>query len=278
MRTRLLRKRLGQIGAAAGAATLALMAVATPAFADTSTASANALTATLAGTSIANTGLSTASNDGTQPTQTASVTGIHVLDSQNGLDISGLSQEAVARNDGSSSACAGAVGPGGIIQIGQSGACTGSANQTHGIDIGNGQILADAVYASCSATSDGKPPTGGATLVNLQLGGSGQPGPITPPANTEIPPAPPNQLFNIILNKQTTNPDGSLTVTALDVTALTPAQGGLHVAIGTVTCGPNAAAAPTPAIPVKGLPVAAGVATITLGGVWFGRRRLLRQV
>ena len=276
MHTRLLRKRLGQIGAATGAATLALMAVATPAFADTSTASANALTATLAGQSIANTGLSTASNDGTQPTQTASVTGIHVLDSQNGLDVSGLSQEAVARNDGSSSACAGAVGPGGILQIGQSGACTGSANSTHGIDIGNGQIVADVVYASCSATSSGKP-TGSATIVNLNLGGSGQPGTIAAPPNTEIPPAPPNQLFNIILNKQTTNPDGSLTVTALDATALTPAQGGLHVAIGTVTCGPNAAAAPTPAIPVKGLPIAAGVATIALGGVWFGRRRLLHQ-
>lgn len=276
MRTRLLHKRLGQIGAAAGAATLALMAVATPAFADTSTASANALTATLAGTSIANTGLSTASNDGTQPTQTASVAGIHVLDTQNGLDVSGLSQEAVANSNGTSSACAGAVGPGGIIQIGVSGACTGSANTTHGIDIGNGQILADVVYASCSATSSGKP-TGSATLVNLELGGSGQPGTITPPANTEIPPAPANPLLNIILNKQTTNPDGSLTVTALDVTALTPAQGGLHVAIGTVTCGPNASAAPTPAIPVKGLPIAAGVATIALGGVWLGRRRLLHQ-
>lgn len=276
MHTRLLRKRLGQIGAVAGATTLTLMVVATPAFADTSTASANALTVTLAGQSIANTGLSSASNDGTQPTQTASVSGIHVVDSQNGLDISGLSQQAVARANGTSSACAGAVGPGGIIQIGQSGACTGSANQTHGINIGNGQILADAVYASCSATSTGKP-TGSATLVNLDLGGSGQPGTIAPPPNTTIPPPPSNPLLNIIANEQTLNKDGSLTVTALDVTALTPAQGGLHIAIGTVTCGPNAAAAATPAIPVKGLPIAAGVATVALGGVWLGRRRLLHR-
>lgn len=271
------RKRLIQTAATLGLLGMAIFTTAAPAFADTSQASALALSASIGpapnSTTLVTTGPISASNDGTPPPTTVTTPGINVLNQQAQLQVSGLSQAAVASPDGTSSACAGVVGPAGIVQIGAQQQCTGSANATHGVNIGNGQILADAVYSSCSASSNGAPPTGSSSILNLNLGGSGQPGSISAPANFAFPPAPANPLFNLLLNQQTIS-GGKITVTALEVTS--PATG-LDIVIGRVTCGPNAATAATPAIPMKGLPIAGGVVAIAAGGFWMRRRHLISR-
>jgi len=270
------RKRLVQTAATLGLLGMAIFATAAPAFADTSQASALALSASIGpapnSTTLVTTGPATASNDGTPPPTVVSSSGINVLNQQAQLQVSGLSQAAVANPNGTSSACAGVVGPAGIVQIGAAQQCTGSANATHGINIGNGQILADAAYSSCSASSNGAP-TGSSSILNLNLGGSGQPGNVSAPANFAFPPAPANPLFNLLLNQQTIS-NGTITVTALEVTS--PSTG-LDIVIGRVTCGPNASTAATPAIPVKGLPIAGGVVAVAAGGFWLRRRRIISR-
>ncbi|HEY2430360.1 MAG TPA: choice-of-anchor P family protein, partial [Acidimicrobiales bacterium] len=140
-----------------------------------------------------------------------------------------------------------------------------------GINLGD-QIEADAVLAKCNATATGAP-TGSTTILNLTLGGNQIPGSSAQPSpNTVL-------LAGLItLNEQTVNKDGSLTVTALDLT-IPPGMpnSGIHITIGTVTCGPNGPLATTSAFPVKGLPIAGGVAALGLGAAYMRRRHNVAQ-
>ncbi|MFN2609143.1 MAG: choice-of-anchor P family protein [Acidimicrobiales bacterium] len=257
------------------AATLSL-SVASPAFADTSQATAQAALVQLGTTPIATTGLVSATNDGTQANPGV-VTGnttpaLSLLGTQTLLGVGALVQQAQADNNGTSAACAGVVGSGGLIQIGPAGDCTiGGANPSGGVTVNLAPLTvltADAILAQCTANSDGtttasativngKVTVGGVTLLTLPVGTSANQG-------LDVP-----GVASLILNKQTTG-TGSISATALDITLLGTVA---HVALGTVTCGPNAVTPSTPTFPVKGLPIAAGTAAAAAVVALAVRRR-----
>jgi hypothetical protein len=223
-------------------------------------------------------------------------------------------QTSNANPNSTSAACAGATGPGGgAIQVGAAGPCTGvSAGTSAGVNLISNLVTADAVYSTCSAAL-GSAPTGSSTTVSAGLGTAGPifaalgalgitgagALPVNPGPNTTINLAlGTTNILTLILNKQdTTTVPGQITVTALDLTLLSggltalnnvpllgPAlltllnlnvgNGGVHITIGTVTCGPNAAAVVTPTIPAKGLPIAGGIVVLVGGAAYLGRRRL----
>jgi hypothetical protein len=280
MRKFLRRPVLHGSGIMALAAAL-LLSGATPAMADTSAASANALRATLGGGSLLDTGTVTASNDGTQPSP-GTVTGntnpaLSVLGTQTLLSVGVLPQQAKANPDGTSAACAGLIGTGGTIQIGPGGDCTPINAPPGGVVLNLGSVpvglvngtvglAADAILAKCTANSDGTT-TASVVLVNATLSLSplglpvlSVPLPANPTAGTT-----PNlgllglgNLLTLTLNEQS-HPNGpaSIATTALHLNLLNL----IDLRVGNVTCGPNAAVPGVPMIPVKGLPFAA----VTLG-------------
>ncbi len=273
-------------------ATGLLVAGASPALADTSTASANAATLSLNGGALVTTNTCTAthpSNSGLPPVVCNQTSPVSVLPGS-GISAGLLVQSAVANpsppftsTPATSAACAGLVGPGGTIQIGAAGNCTPTSPGGIVIDLGGlATLRADAILAECTATSN---PQGGTTnvqIVNGQitlLGGSVIPLLSSPPPS---PPAPPvvglGALLSVTLNKQITGPlPGQVGTTALDVSVLGLVPGLpplVHLTIGTVTCGPNAIAPDVPVIPLKGLPIAlATVAGVGVIGLVVRRRR-----
>lgn len=238
------------------------------------------------------------------------------------LAASVIVQTSNANPDSTSAACAGATGPGGAaIEIGPAGPCTGvAAGTSAGVNLIGGLVTADAVYSVCSATAAGV--TGGSTLASAGLGGTtgilgalgglglgGVTGagalPVNPGPNTTVSLSLGTlNILTLILNQQTTAPNGQLTVTALNLTLLgstlsqinsipivgplllnllgliqggsliTLPAGGLNLTIGTVTCGPNAIAPVSSTLPGKGLPIAGGVVVLVAGAAYLGRRRL----
>lgn len=287
-----------RLAAALGVTALYVTAVASPALADTSQSSAQAAKITLANLNVVDTGTATASNAGPPQARVDNGTSspLSVLGSQTLVVAGVLPQRAVADPDGTSAACAGAVGPNGTIQIGQSDDCVvttspGGVKLLGAVPVlgvgGPALVSADAIYATCKASSTGAP-TGTSTLVNATLGGlltpasgggllggllggvlggvlsGGTPISANPAPNTTL-----NVLGIVItINKQSLSA-GKLTVTALDVD-LSPLNLALgHVSLGTVTCGPNAVTEAVPAIPVKGLPIAAGIVVMFLAGTAF---------
>ncbi len=266
-------------------ATGLLVAGATPALADTSQATAQAAKLTLLGGTLVDTGVVTASNDGTQPnpgTVTGNTNpGLSVLGAQTLLTAGLLVQQAAANNNGTSAACAGVVGAGGTIQIGPAGNCLVQGAAPGGVVIDAGALLtvsADAILAQCTAASNGPngpgSTTASATLVNAQVKLAGVTIltlPVLPAANgiaINLPPAVPPLVPSIIgltLNKQVPAAGPgvpSTTVTALDLNVLGTV---LRVELGKVTCGPNAITPAIPMIPLKGLPIS--LATAGLVGV-----------
>jgi hypothetical protein len=260
-----------------------VVAQASPALADTSQATAQAALLQIGGGTVLTTGQVSATNDGTQAAP-GTVTGntapaLSLLGSQDLLAAGVLVQQAVANPTGTSAACAGVVGNGGLVQIGPGGACTFGAQPSGGVRINLGTTLvfisADAILAECTANSNGTV-TGKATLVNARINVIG-PTPISldlspaPNTNVTVP-----GIVSLVLNKQSTpSGPGSIMVTALDLNLLSSTA---HLALGTVTCGPNAKAPPIPVIPVKGMPFAA--ATVAAAGLVFlgvRRRRGSRQ-
>ncbi len=230
------------------------------------------------------------------------------------LSASVLVQTSSATPTSTSAACAGATGPGGgAIQVGAAGPCTGvSAGTSAGVVLVGSLVTAQAIFSTCAATPSGA--TGGSTLVSAGLGGAaniltllGGLGlgavtgagtlPVNPGPNTTLDLALGNlHILTLILNKQTTVA-GTLTVTALDVTVLSGgltainnipilgpallsllglgiANEGVHITVGTVTCGPNAAVVGTSALPGKAVPIAGGVLALAAGGAYLGRRKL----
>jgi len=117
-----MRRHLRLVTAAVGAATLSVIAVAPAiAAAPVSQARANAVTLSVAGTPNGS-GDVTAKNDGSEETRTGNATPpIQVLGGQELLNTGVLAQEATARSNGSSAACAGFAGNGGsVAQVGSS--------------------------------------------------------------------------------------------------------------------------------------------------------------
>ncbi len=273
-----------------GMAAMFVAATASPALADTSTATANAATLQLAGASLLDTGTCTVSNTGPpQATQICSQTP-SLLGGTSVLAVGALAQTARANPNGTSAACAGLVGSPGTIQIGTAGDCTTLNNPSGGVTINLGglaTIRADAILAQCVASSTGGPPTATVTLVNatiqlLALGlPVGQPIPLVSSPGPNTPVLNLGPLLSVTLNKQPPGPPapalqpGQVGATALDVTVLGLVGGPplIHLTVGTVTCGPNAVVAAVPVIPTKGMPLAALVAVMALGSAWVVRRR-----
>lgn len=278
---------LGVVGAS-------VFLLAGPASADTARASATAARVSLGGTSLFDTGVVSASNDGT--TQTVSGAGGTVLlGGQTLLTLGVLAQNATAATNGTSAACAGAVGAGGTIQVGTTAPCTATIGTPNGVtlNLGNGilpavplvpnifGLRADAIYAECTANTTGA--TGSATLVNANIFQllTGTPLPTNPTVNQTI-----NilNLATITLNEQSTTA-GTLTVRALHL-ALLPNLGlgsllpGLlpgnqavvDVIIGEAKCGPNARTTGVSLVGGPALPVAFATAA-GVGGLFLVRRR-----
>jgi hypothetical protein len=290
--------------------------------ADTSQATAQAVQIDLLGETLVDSGTVSASNDGSGEVVTGDNTpGLELLGTQDLLAAGVLAQDATAEDDGTSAACAGTVGPGGVIAIGPDRDCTDTIGTTDGVvidlddlDLGDdllglgdildlndlldlgldgllgggddlldlGLITADAIYAECTADSDGTT-TGDSTLVSASLSGllGDDDLPSDPDANTEIDLdlagiVELDPLIRLVLNEQTSTGDGQITVTALHLTVLGDVGEDplLDLRIGTVTCGPNAAVPPIPAIPAEGMPIAAGgFALAIFGGVaWLAVR------
>ncbi|WKU03372.1 choice-of-anchor P family protein [Micromonospora sp. HUAS LYJ1] len=255
---------------------------ASPALADTSQATASALQISLLGGGLASSGTATATNDGT----TESISGntnppLSVLGSQTVITAGVLGQDVRALNDGTSAACAGVLGSGGSINVGSGGSCTATPGAGATLTLGvNGlatiTLVADALYAQCSATSSPSA-TGSASLANARIVSTTLGVPttlLTLPAN----PAPNTGLsipglLSLVLNSQTSSTTGQLSVTALDLSALGGTLAG--VTIGSASCGPNAIAPPVPVIPLAGTPIAVGLGAVAAGagGILMHRRR-----
>ncbi|MGH9125192.1 MAG: hypothetical protein ACRDZ8_10770 [Acidimicrobiales bacterium] len=245
------------------------MAAASPAFADTSTATANAATLQLGSSTLLTTGQCTSSNPGSGANDTCGQTpSLSLLGTQTAIEAGLLVQQTVARADGTSAACAGLVGTGGTIQIGAGGTCTvtGAAPGGVQLNLGLATVHADAILAECTASSTGTP-TASVQLVNATislLGGGTTPIISSPPANDTAVDL--GALVTATLNKQPATtpapPAGSISTSALDVSVLSGVLGTpplVHLTVGTVSCGPNAVTPPTPAFPLEGAPIAAGI-------------------
>jgi hypothetical protein len=267
---------------AAGGVALALF-MSSPAMADTSQSSATALQLTLVGGSLANSGTTTASNDGTTETDTGNTgPSLSILGTQPVISAGVLGQVSRAFADGSAAACAGVVGAGGAITVGATGNCLVTNGTTVTLTLGTIAIAgvttaitltADAIYANCGATS-APSATGGATLANAKISGTAL-GVTTTLLNLTANPGANTTLgitgvLTATLNAQSTPTTGQINVTALQISALGGALA--SVTIGAVTCGPDAAASPVPSIPLKGLPVALGLGGVLIGGVLLLRR------
>jgi hypothetical protein len=250
---------------ATAVAAIAVVATwAAPALADTSQATANAAQVTLSNSTLVTTGTFTASNDGTTMTTTGTQSpALSLLTGQSTLTAGVLAQNALAANNGTSVACAGAVGATGTIQIGTTAPCDVTQGIPLGVTIGGPTgIAANAILAFCTAAAHpAATATGGAQLIAASLGGTALP--QFPAPNTVI-------LGILTLNKQTHLAGGGISVTALDITLL-----GIEVKIGNVTCGPNAIAGAVSAFPSEGLPIAGGLLAIIGGAVFIRRRRRL---
>lgn len=269
---------------------------ASPALADTSQATANALRASLGVPntgSLLTTGTVTATNNGSQPSP-GTVTGntnpsLSVLGTQTLLSVGALPQQAKANPDGTSAACAGLVGTGGLIQIGPGGDCTTSNLPTGGVTLNLGTVpvglvngtvglKADAILAQCTANSNGTT-TARVELVNATLSLSplglpvlSVPLPASPTANTtpDLGLLGLGSLLTLNLNEQSRpSGPGSIATTALHLNLLNI----VDLRIGNVTCGPNAVTVVPPAFPIQGLPYAVATLGIVGSAVLVVRRR-----
>jgi hypothetical protein len=254
---------------------VALTFSATAAWADTSTATANALNLQLGTASIVNSGTVSASNPGGQPTVTNSGSTLNLLGAQSTITAGLLAQTAVAFGDGSSAACAGLVGAGGSIQIGNDGTCAVSGGGAGGITIVLPNLVtlrATAILEECFASSTGTP-TAQSQFVDATLTFAGQ-----TLATIPVNPAPGTTqsalLLSLGLNNQSTPQTGEIQATALSLSVLNT----INLSIGNVTCGPNVqVAGNTSVMPAKSLPIAAGVLGLmaVVAVPWYRRRQRL---
>ncbi|MEU6640947.1 choice-of-anchor P family protein [Saccharomonospora sp. NPDC046836] len=123
-----------------------------------------------------------------------------------------------------------------------------------------GNVGAEAVTATCSATQDGN--TGSTTLAGIDLGSLGEI-PVEPGPNTTLAVALPiiGEVARLTFNEQIENSDGSLTVNAIHLELLggsgLGAIGSGDLVISSATCGP--AGLPVPLASGAGLWIGLGV-------------------
>jgi hypothetical protein len=251
---------------------------------------------------VIDTGTETAQNDGSEDSVTASEEPLlTVLDGQDVVTAGALGEVAVANNDGTSAACAGVVGEGGSVDVGDPLDCGIPGTDPVEIQLADvvgtvtASIEADAITATCPGAADGTV-TGDAVLTNAQLVVSAPPlvnvevdlaTDVDPNTNALDALSPTvaallSPLVEVTLNEQVPlDPEesgdgyyGGLSVTAISVDAL---DGGLaDVDLGTVTCGPSADLALVPAVPLAGLPIALGTLAVAGGGAALVTRRRQR--
>ncbi|SHH42895.1 hypothetical protein SAMN05443575_3845 [Jatrophihabitans endophyticus] len=269
-------RRLGATGAVIAALWLLFPALAA---ADTSSATARAATVGVAGAAAVDSGQAAAANDGSggEGDQGGEYR-LSVLGSQSLVTSGVLAQHAIAYRNGSSAACAGLVGSGGSLTVESDRSCTVRAGTSGGIVIALTplvKIRADAIVASCTATSDGRTSaraqllnaavytTVGLVTTHVDLAAA--PGVGT---SVSVP-----AVATLGLNAQTQpKGPGSIAADALTVSLL---SGTAQATVASVTCGPNALVLPTPALPVPGLLFAAPL--LAVAG-WLGARRWRRTV
>lgn len=272
---------------AAGVCLATILGAASPAMADTSNAYARALNVSLLGVLGAHTTPSQVANDGTQPTQTANPGTPALIGGQTAVKAGALVQQATAWQEGRDAACAGLAGNGGVVAIGNDGTCTVSGNGGVAIEllnvplVGSVTLKADAVTASCAATSLGDLKAG-ASLANLRLETS-TPNLIGPPTVTSTSLAgstAPNtgvtvpkllglDVATLMINQQSKDPvNNSVSATALKINLLGTGLLGTTIEVGNVKCGETRY---TPALPIHGIPIAGGAIAVAM---WFGRHRI----
>lgn len=266
-----LPRRTSRLAAGLGIAGASVLLLAAPAAADTSQATARAAFVSLLGAPVLDTGTAEAENDGTQdPVVDSSSTG--VLGGQTLLTAGVLAQSARANPDGTSAACAGAVGSGGTIQIGEADDCTANIGTPDGVTLNLGgtgaaaTLGADAIFAECTASTTGA--TGQANLINLEL--NGDPLVVTGGVDQSIDVG---GLATVTVNEQTPIAGGGIRVVALRVVLLEGLTGTAlaEIVIGEVTCGPNAVGPIVSIFSGPALPAAATGAAVV--GVAFVVRR-----
>ncbi|PRY16876.1 hypothetical protein [Kineococcus rhizosphaerae] len=261
-----------------GAALGLLLGVTGPAAAGawSTLSSATAASLTLAGSS-ATSGTATAAYDGTtDQTSGNPVTPVLAVDpTQPNVKAGVLVQQAKAFADGTAAACAGVVGAGGAVSIGPTGACTVTPG-AGGVVVevpGALRIRATAITARCTAGPNGAR-SAGASLVGASVYTLGVLGAETKLADLSATPTVNSSLDVLSLvrlgtNLQTTPANGAITSSALELTVLGPA---VSLKLGLVDCGPTK---PTPAVPVHGIPLAAGMLGVIGWAVFRNRERLL---
>lgn len=235
---------------------------------------------------------SAAANDGSTPKVTSSLDGLIPLFPGVTLTNTGLyDQTAVARDNGTSAACAGIVGNGGTLSVGDDGKCVASTSGPALINLpsfavaGTGfrfRLEASSLYSYCTAgPSDGT--TGfsaGSTLANVTLIAQtvilGIPGPeVKIPVNANGSfsiPAPFSSVISLDVNKvDTTGPQTS--ATALHI-GMGPNSSIASIDIGKTVCGDNARTADVPGLPLTpaGLATATATAAVLGGSVYAGRK------
>lgn len=237
---------------------------------------------------------SNAVNDGSTSQVIETLQGaIPLLPGENLVNTGVYSQTSIANSDGTSAACAGIVGTGGALTLGNDGTCT--ATGTTGPAIvnlpsfsvaGTGftfRIEASSLYSYCTAgPADGTSGfSAGSTLANVTLVAQatvlGIPGPaVRIPINLNQPvsiPAPFNSVISLDLNQvDTTGPQTS--ATALHI-GLGPNSSIASIDLGKTVCGSNAVTADVPTVPLSPAGIAAAGGTLVfLGGSMYAGRKL----
>ncbi|WP_328294943.1 hypothetical protein OG218_19840 [Kineococcus sp. NBC_00420] len=260
----------------AGAAALGLVSAGSAA-ADTSVATANAVTVGVLGVSAVTSNTVSASNPGSGATQTTAQTpALSLLGGQGGITAGTLVQTAVARADGSSAACAGLVGAGGVITVGADGTCAVTGGGSSGVQItlvAGTVIKADAILASCTAASAGTT-TNTVKLTNAKVFVAGIPTIVlnSSPAENSGVVVPGAAQLGLRATSTPAGP-GSVQATALTINLLSGTVAAVNV--GTVTCGANAKTVPTNALPGPAAPLSAAALAV-LG--WRFRRPVLHAL
>jgi hypothetical protein len=260
-------------------AALGVGLVASPASADTASATANSAILNLFNNSnpSVTSGERTAKNDGSSTFYTGTATpALSLLGTNSVIGAGALIQQAYAFNSGSSLACAGVVGLGGLIQVGPSGNCVIVNAPSGGVVInlpGLAVIRADALMEQAAASSNGTVSALGTFLnATIQLlGGNVMPIALHPGVGDKIDLTP---LVGIFFNRQTKHADGSISAQLIGVKLIGDPIG--QVGVGTVAAGPNASTSGIPVVPLAGIPIATLiVGFVAYRGWWVPRRRRL---
>jgi hypothetical protein len=250
---------------------------ASPASADTASSKAQAIAVNLLNNAnpAVGTGWRMATNDGSTTSYTGSAEpGLALLNGQNLLAAGALVQQAYAFNNGSSVACAGVVGAGGKIQVGDGGNCVVTDAPSGGVVINLPGLLvlkADALMEQASAASGGTPKAQGTFLnATIQLlGGPVMPLALHPAVGDKIDLTP---LIGVFLNTQSKHADGSVEAALIKIKVI--GDPALAANVGSVAAGPNASTAPIPVVPLAGIPLSVLiVGFVAYRGWWVPRRR-----